>query len=562
MLNLSADHETAEQELEAVLFFLAAFGYIDGDFDDSERDFVRRTLRSTLEHRVHEAMAPSDATAQEETAERWTAHFLGVFDAIDREMGDLLTEEIARDESRADFIYLRLKQRCFEVLQGFDSEGRDALLDLIDDLVMADGRAHPAEVQFRAELSELLEADLGIELIEEEDEEGRRPTVILPPPARPVPEVGSSPLLDPLERPYPSIWPALERELAWDFERFDRAEALLSEQRRLGAGRLQGRTDVAELADEEPFLDGFVHVLPVRPDRRYELLVLGDLHGCYSCLKAAVETFGLAERIEAFERDPSRHPEPRLVLLGDYVDRGRFSYEGVLRAATELFCRYPAYVILLRGNHEFYVETEEGISSGVRPAEAIDGLSSFAPPHVFARFKRFFEALPNMLLFERMLLVHGGIPRDATIKERYADLSSLNDPVLRFEMMWSNTGRAEVIPAPLQSRTNRFSFGRQQCQAFLSRLGCHTLIRGHEKVDEGYRVTWPEGPARLVTVFSAGGADNADLPPGSPYRQVDPMALAVSHGGGETRLTPLVIPWAAYNDPAVNGLLRAAGGGG
>ncbi len=561
MLNLSADHETAEQELEAVLFFLAAFGYIDGDFDDSERDFVRRTLRSTLEHRVHEAMAPSDATAQEETAERWTAHFLGVFDAIDREMGDLLTEEIARDESRADFIYLRLKQRCFEVLQGFDSEGRDALLDLIDDLVMADGRAHPAEVQFRAELSELLEADLGIELIEEEDEEGRRPTVILPPPARPVPEVGSSPLLDPLERPYPSIWPALERELAWDFERFDRAEALLSEQRRLGAGRLQGRTDVAELADEEPFLDGFVHVLPVRPDRRYELLVLGDLHGCYSCLKAAVETFGLAERIEAFERDPSRHPEPRLVLLGDYVDRGRFSYEGVLRATTELLCRFPGYVVMLRGNHEFYVEMDGEISSGVRPAEAIDNLRSFAPQQAFARFKSFFDALPGILLFDGLLFVHGGLPRDASIRDRYADLSSLNDPMLRFEMMWSNAGRGAVIPALLQDRTNRFSFGRQQCQAFLSRLGCHTLVRGHEKVKSGFAVTWPDSPARLLTVFSAGGADNADLPSDSPYRTVTPMALTVTHEAGETRISPWEIPWSAFNDPSTNGFLRPPGSG-
>ena len=168
MLDLSPDPKVAEQQLEAIVFFLATFGYIDGDFDEAERDFVRRTVREAVERRMSQAVGRVVSGETDEATARWTAHFLGIFDKVDAEIGELLAEEIARDEMRADFIFYRLKQRCFEVLQEYDPDGRDALLDLIDELVMADGQAHPAELQFRSELSDLLEADLGIALIEED----------------------------------------------------------------------------------------------------------------------------------------------------------------------------------------------------------------------------------------------------------------------------------------------------------------------------------------------------------------------------------------------------------
>ena len=72
------------------------------------------------------------------------------------------------------------------------------------------------------------------------------------------------------------------------------------------------------------------------PDRRYDLTVLGDLHGCYSCLKAAVLQADFLGKLDAWRAAPDKHPEPKLVFLGDYVDRGMYSYEGVLRAALSL----------------------------------------------------------------------------------------------------------------------------------------------------------------------------------------------------------------------------------
>src|SRR5204863_2474152 len=100
--------------------------------------------------------------------------------------------------------------------------------------------------------------------------------------------------------------------------------------------------------------------------------------------------------------------------------------------------------------------------------------------------------------FEKTMFVHGGIPRDRLTKERWKDLSSLNDPDLRFQMMWSDPSSADVIPADLQDKTNRFAFGRLQLRAFLQRIGCDTMIRGHEKVNAGIERVY-ESPTETMS---------------------------------------------------------------
>src|SRR5204863_483448 len=83
--------------------------------------------------------------------------------------------------------------------------------------------------------------------------------------------------------------------------------------RQPGAFRLAGITDISQLPAGARFLDGFVHV--IRPDAPVELVVLGDLHGCYSCLKAALLQSGFIERAWAHQWDPARYPDVKLVLL-------------------------------------------------------------------------------------------------------------------------------------------------------------------------------------------------------------------------------------------------------
>jgi hypothetical protein len=154
--------------------------------------------------------------------------------------------------------------------------------------------------------------------------------------------------------------------------------------------------------------------------------------------------------------------------------------------------------------------------------------------------------------YDRALFVHGGIPRDDTFAERFRGIASLNDPDLRFQMMWSDPSEADFIPLELQKANARFPFGKRQFKRFMAALGCTTMIRGHEKINEGFRRVYDEPEAVLLSLFSAGGKANDDLPPRSSYREVTPMALGVRHRDGVSVMTPLVLDYERYNDPRYN----------
>jgi hypothetical protein len=554
MLTFSSEPTVAERQMQAIIFYLTTFGYIDGDFDENEVKFVRDYIRRLVAHRVDTGMPGADATLRAELVKKHTTHFHEVFENVNRYVKELFTEAVSEGEKQDAFVHAKLKLRCFEIFQSFDTGNREELMKTIDELVMADGTAHPAEVKFRAELASLLEADLGVELIEEGDD---HVPIVIEPPAAVHYDPDAHPFFDRFEFHYSRDHDTLQKQVAGDLGLIDRAAQTLAAQRAAGAGRLTGKKSVAELAPGDPFLDGFVYGLSPIPGRTYELTVLGDLHGCYSCLKAAIMQSRFFEKVNAFRKDPENNPDPKLVLLGDYIDRGMFSYNGVLRTAIQVFNTAPEHVFMLRGNHEYYLEYQGHIFGGVKPAEAINTLKPHLPTDVFKRYMSYFDLIPNMLLFDRVLFVHAGIPRDRLVKERWKDLSSLNDPDLRFQMMWSDPSTADVIPAELQEQSARFPFGRLQAQAFMHKLGCHTLVRGHEKVDDGFHRVYDDGHILLITLFSAGGKTNDDLPEDSSYRSVTPMAMTMRFRDGETSITPWAIDYESYNDPQRNAFFKA-----
>ena len=319
--------------------------------------------------------------------------------------------------------------------------------------------------------------------------------------------------------------------------------------------RLAGVTDLTAVPPGASFLDQYIHV--ARPGAPLELIVLGDLHGCYSCLKAALLQSNFIERAWAHQWDPDNHPDVKLVLLGDYIDRGRFSFDGVLRAALQLFVSMPDQVILLRGNHEWLKWQDNRIVSGVYPAEALSSIAPHVPVEMLEGYRLLFEHMPTSFVCDRTLFVHGGIPREDTFAARYRDLSSLNEPELRFQMMWSDPGHVDHVPVEEQHQNPRFTFGRDQFRAFMDRLGLQTLIRGHEQIERGFDVFYNLGEHLLLTLFSAGGHDNSDLPVDSSYRTVTPMALTMQFGDGTPTATPWPIQYQPFNFEPHNGLYRA-----
>ncbi len=61
---------------------------------------------------------------------------------------------------------------------------------------------------------------------------------------------------------------------------------------------------------------------------------ISDIHGCYQ------EFLAMLDKIDFSERD-------RLIMAGDYIDRGKHSYE-----MLKYMENHPSNVILIRGNHE------------------------------------------------------------------------------------------------------------------------------------------------------------------------------------------------------------------
>jgi hypothetical protein len=70
------------------------------------------------------------------------------------------------------------------------------------------------------------------------------------------------------------------------------------------------------------------------------------------------------------------------------------------------------------------------------------------------------------------------------------------------------------------------------------------------KVDEGFRRVYDDDNQLLITLFSAGGSDNKDLPDDSSYRSVTPMT--VRYKDGKSEITPCKIDYARYNTAGTN----------
>ena len=510
---------------------LLTVGYVDGTFDQREKDFIRGYLDQLVDHVANEAQRD---------------HFDAIFARLEAELAALAAEVTATgDES---FVKNRLKIRAVALFRAFSPADQAVALELVGALVAADGEVSPVERKLHEELVAYFRAPRTANL-----PVAKPPTaevLDVEPPRELELAAHAHPLLEPLELAFATV----ARPAGTDYELIFQAISVWERQRARGNGRLAGVKDVTTLAPGTRFLDGHVHVL--RPAHPVELVVLGDLHGCYACLKAALLQSDFIERARRFQAAPATHPDIVLVLLGDYLDRGRFGFEGVLRTALQLLVELPNHVVLLRGNHEYLMRLDGRIVSAVTPAEAVPGIADRVSTDVLEAYRHLFEHMPTSLLFDRTLFAHGGIPRDETLAERYRDLSSLDDAVIRFEMLWSDPVDTDCIAADLQRESTRFMFGRDQFRAFMERVGCRAMIRGHEQVEEGFRPDFDVGGRRLFTLFSAGGSDNSDLPATSRYRSVTPMALTILRDGPILRATPWPIRYAPFCDAKHNGHYR------
>src|SRR5882672_4835349 len=134
MLTFSQNPDVAEQQMNAIIFYLTAFGYIDGEFDFTEKTFVRIYIRQLVTARAKMAMPDADAKTRDEIINKFVTHFHEVFEQSDRSVGDLFGEAVAGGEDVEKFVYAKLKLKSYEIFQTFDSANQHELLNTVDEL--------------------------------------------------------------------------------------------------------------------------------------------------------------------------------------------------------------------------------------------------------------------------------------------------------------------------------------------------------------------------------------------------------------------------------------------
>lgn len=213
-------------------------------------------------------------------------------------------------------------------------------------------------------------------------------------------------------------------------------------------------------------------------------VVVGDLHG------------NLDDLIRVFQRH-RYPPTTRYVFLGDYVDRGRNSFE-VLALLFALLRLYPRDVCLLRGNHE------------TRPMTKLYGFRedvvSRCSAAVYESIVECFEAMPiAAVLNDRVFCVHGGISQFCN---RLSELDGkLRDDMVA-DLIWSDPRDGVGRFAESDRRMGHF-FSRDALERFLDANGLHLLVRAHSFESRGF--AWNFGEAgRCLTVFSSSGYEGRE----------------------------------------------------
>ncbi len=224
-------------------------------------------------------------------------------------------------------------------------------------------------------------------------------------------------------------------------------------------------------------------------------LVIGDIHGDLTALKLI---FKMAEAFQC----------GRIVLLGDYVDRGPKQL-ATLEYIIKMAIQYPDNVIPLRGNHE--EETQNSIY----------GFYTELKTH----FKGFFQDaidychelynfLPLAAQTPTSFFLHGGIPQDTSFKDflhlpkphdNFENLQTKQSMKLQRifgEIRWNDPDETLVEEEFKPSSRGGFAkdFSCRAAEFFLRRVvERRRLFRSHEGSRGGFHSLWKDLVVHILT---------------------------------------------------------------
>lgn len=264
--------------------------------------------------------------------------------------------------------------------------------------------------------------------------------------------------------------------------------------------------------------------LPQNDTKNTTMMVCGDIHGQLDDVIGIFNTFGW--------------PSPTLCYLfnGDLVDRGPQSLL-VLYLLLKIKCLCRECIYINRGNHE-------GTKYNKRSPKGFKNLELAKYPDkkakkIFRETNKLFQQLPlGSILWNRIFVVHGGIPKHGNISIKIGDLKvyqdgpvislsqiytlnrsaisdtskckglSLQEQRIAIDMLWSDPMKDSSISISNKNGTFIFNDKRSishlfDCNSvtkFLVHNNLSMLIRSHQVKMNGFQVHCQN---LCITIFSA-----------------------------------------------------------
>jgi len=221
-------------------------------------------------------------------------------------------------------------------------------------------------------------------------------------------------------------------------------------------------------------------------------VVTSDLHGDLESLVQILEKSNFLQRTKQKEG-------VTLVFLGDYGDRGAHSVE-VYYIILKLKLLFPQNTILMRGNHEGPEDLLPYPHDLPAQFQAKFGKKGTA---TYLKIRKLFDHLYNaMLVDERYLMIHGGLPAQARTVEdlAFAHIKHPKQKLLE-EMLWSDPNET-IRGLHASPRGAGNLFGEDITKKVLKKFNVKIFVRGHEPCENGFKINHG---GRVLTLFSRKG---------------------------------------------------------
>lgn len=244
------------------------------------------------------------------------------------------------------------------------------------------------------------------------------------------------------------------------------------------------------------------------------LWFVGDIHADVLSLENAWQ----------FIRSEARRDgvEPSVVFLGDFIDRGQYDHETLVRL-FRLIRENAGRIVVLAGNHDEALQVDEKTGcflSDVEPAEYRDELNrclldanagdSDAANRVAvgSAAVRFFARCPRALILpDGTLISHGGFPH-SDIQPMLRSITDLQTTACIQDFVWLRASR--TAPRKLPNRHSRgCEFGANDFADFcnlMAGLGVpiKRMIRGHDHVAKRYDLPARYAAYPVLTINTLG----------------------------------------------------------